>query len=283
MRGIIWMLFLGMLLLSSSPALHAQNIDYLGKAKEFLAQGDCERAEYAYQDYKKSNPQGNAEVERRLDMCKRGQTMPQDCGKMRDYDGNVYNTVQIGSQCWMAENMRTRYDRKGTKLKDIYPPNGDEKNVARYGYLYDWWTAKTICPKGWHLPNDKEWQQLIDGCSNIGDLAGGERGTWIESSGKTGCRPGYPGDYNYSKRNVTGFNALPAGSYSWGGDRDENDSWSYDAFHYDALFWSSTIDNGDFGTAVRVRFPHEQASNNCTPPILFDLPSTYMSVRCVRD
>ncbi len=276
MRNIIrnqWIIVcLGLLL--SSPTLYAQ--DFLQKAKNHLDAGECDKAKVAYEAYKVEHPQGNAEVKRRIEEC-------EGCPSVKDYEKHTYSTVKIGSQCWMAENMRTQYDRKGTKLEYVFPPNGDEKNVARYGYLYDWWTAKTICPKGWHLPSDKEWQKLIDGCSNIGDLAGGERGTWVASSGKTGYKNGYPGDYNYSKRNVTGFNALPAGSYRWGGDTDEDDSWIYDAFRYDALFWCSTVDNEDFGTAVRVLFPYEQASYNCTSPILFDFQSTCMSVRCVKD
>ena len=59
---------IGVLMLTYTPIL-AQNIDYLAKAKEFLAQGDCERAEYAYQDYKRSHPTGDTEVERRIAEC----------------------------------------------------------------------------------------------------------------------------------------------------------------------------------------------------------------------
>ena len=72
MRKTHFFVVFGVLMLTSS-ALQAQDIDYLAKAKEFLAQGDCERAEYAYEDYKKSHPNGDAEVKWGIDDCKKNQ------------------------------------------------------------------------------------------------------------------------------------------------------------------------------------------------------------------
>jgi uncharacterized protein (TIGR02145 family) len=110
-------------------------------------------------------------------------------------DGNVYGTVKIGNQTWFVQNLAYKAGSGCWAYKE------DTNNVATYGYLYDWFTAKSSCPVGWHLPSDKEWKTLI---SNLGeeDVAGGklkEKGLihWISP--------------NESGSNESGFTALPGG------------------------------------------------------------------------
>jgi uncharacterized protein (TIGR02145 family) len=114
-------------------------------------------------------------------------------------DISSYKTVKIGEQTWMAENLN--YDVDGSKCY------GDDKaNCAKYGRLYDWATAKTVCTSGWHLPSNDEWKQLID---------------WVESDkGCTGCagnhlkaKSGWNSDGN--GLDTYGFSALPGGYGSY--------------------------------------------------------------------
>ncbi|MCR4964557.1 MAG: fibrobacter succinogenes major paralogous domain-containing protein [Bacteroidales bacterium] len=109
-----------------------------------------------------------------------------DCGTVTDIDGNRYQTVIIGKQCWMRENLRvTRYadgsmlmpGNENAMTGHCYVfPNGNESLVQKYGLLYTWATAmrdhetseevpsgvQGICPDGWHLPSNFEWMNLED-------------------------------------------------------------------------------------------------------------------------
>ena len=106
-----------------------------------------------------------------------GQPPVKDCGTVTDIDGNVYQTVIMGDECWMRENLRTTHYADG---RDITPapesPNNDPQNVARYGRLYTWFSTlngaepteetdgrvQGPCPDGWHVPANFEWMGLED-------------------------------------------------------------------------------------------------------------------------
>lgn len=108
--------------------------------------------------------------------------------------GNIYNTVAIGTQCWMADNLN--YASSGSKC---YQDN--DNNCRMYGRLYNWNQASSACPAGWKLPTDDEWVTIAN--------AAGTRGTDIKRN-----------DWDNGS-NKTGFSALPGGGmfYSYSGSR----------------------------------------------------------------
>jgi uncharacterized protein (TIGR02145 family) len=141
-------------------------------------------------------------------------------GTMTDQDGNVYKTVTIGTQTWMAENLRTTKYNNGTAIPLVTDNKEWEdlttggysnsqntsniENIATYGRLYNWYAINTgkLAPKGWHVPTDIELKTLTTFLGG-GSYAGGklkETGTlhwWSPNTGAT---------------NETGFTALPGGS-----------------------------------------------------------------------
>jgi uncharacterized protein (TIGR02145 family) len=150
-------------------------------------------------------------------------------GSVSDIEGNSYKTVQIGTQTWMAENLRTTKLKDGSNLLTYYWYNNDPVSFKNtYGALYDWYTVNTgnLCPAGWHVPGDEEWKQLEMslGMSRASadtsyvdfDVYGmGYRGTnqgtqmkatngWIPWEGRGG-----------NGTNTSGFSALPAGDTGW--------------------------------------------------------------------
>jgi len=138
-------------------------------------------------------------------------------GTMTDQDGNVYKTVTIGTQTWMAENLRTTKYNDGTAVSNAttewaslttgaycnYNNTTDIDTIATYGRLYNWYAVNTskLAPRGWHVPSDAEWSTLtyyLGGESVAGDK--------LKETGATHwIRP------HTGVTNETGFTALPGG------------------------------------------------------------------------
>lgn len=120
----------------------------------------------------------------------------QETGTFTDSrDGHVYKTVKIGNQWWMAENLAYK-----PSSGNYWAYDNNSSNVAKYGYLYDWETAKKVCPTGWHLPSDAEWTTLIN-------YLGGES----VAGGKMKSTIGWKYDADVNASNSSGFSALPGG------------------------------------------------------------------------
>jgi uncharacterized protein (TIGR02145 family) len=202
---------------------------------------------------------------------------------LTDYDGNVYNTVKIGEQCWMKENLRTSHYANGAEVSNRRMPAGDPANVTAYGYLYNWnevmnsATATNanpsgvqgICPAGWHVPSAAEWSQLTDylvsisayGCGNMVNATAkalASESDWAVSY--VDCAVGN----DLAQNNATGFSAMPAGTSS------------YSDFGRIAYFWSATSQGGSNAKNFALY------SNQETPYQQDEYTGTGMSVRCVR-
>jgi len=148
------------------------------------------------------------------------------CDPVTDMDGNVYHVIKIGKQCWMKENLKTAHFRDGFAITEMEYNNdwpltgnhGDHAKTGRaawcyyernkqndytYGKLYNWYAvtdSRNLCPTGWHVPSDEEFQLLSDFLG--GDDSSGAHmkaiKLWGEKDGK--CAD-----------NTSGFTALPAG------------------------------------------------------------------------
>lgn len=154
------------------------------------------------------------------------------CGEtLSDINGNTYNTVLIGNQCWMAENLRTSTYSDGSELPN-YPVQADWRttdfggwvNYANnsnydelYGKIYNWFAvtdSRGICPTGWIVPSDEDWKILekhIGMAESDADIIG-----WRGSDQNVGGKLRAPGtEYwespNESASNDSGFSGLPSG------------------------------------------------------------------------
>jgi len=207
-----------------------------------------------------------------------------------EYEGQVYNTIQIFSQCWLKENLNAGTMIPGSQkmannnILEKYCYSNSVDSCTKYGGLYQWdemmqYTtqqgAQGICPPGWHIPTDEEWKVLggaVDSQNGIGDeiwdvvgYGGIDAGTklktisgWISGSNGT---------------DLFGFSGLP------GGCRAFNSGSFVDSFTW-GIWWSSTQDVQD-----TTLYSWYRVLDNLETGILRGFPEkTYgFSVRCVRN
>ena len=195
--------------------------------------------------------------------------------KIKDIDGNVYKTVTIGTQIWMAENLKTIKYNDGTVIPLVTDGagwaalttpaycwfNNDESTYkAAYGALYNWYTVNTgtLCPTGWHVPSDAEWTTLT---TYLGEsVAGGklkEAGTTHWASPNTGAT------------NETGYTALPGGYRC-----------SCAAFYsigYFGFWWSATENVVAYALIRGLYYSNSDVYRN------YNYKKSGFSVRCLRD
>ncbi len=158
-----------------------------------------------------------------------------DYNTIKDNEGNEYMTIKIGSQNWMAENLRATKYSDGSTINGVSAQDRDEMLIKAYGRFYTWDacmnnntspTMQGACPVGWHVPSDNEWKLLLDGL-------GGEEFAGIKLESIKGWWRDYLSNYYTSITNITGFTARLAGYYRW----DEQD---YSFQESETRFWTST-------------------------------------------
>ncbi len=84
-------------------------------------------------------------------------------GTVQDMEGNTYRTVKIGSDIWLAENLRSTVFQDGSEIETAFIPDDDESNLLKYGRLYAWHDVsdeRNICPVGWRVASDADWKAL---------------------------------------------------------------------------------------------------------------------------
>ncbi len=201
-------------------------------------------------------------------------------GTMTDQSGNTYKTITIGTQTWMAENLRTTKYRNGDPIPNVTDAtawaglstgaycdiNNESGNSKIYGRLYNYYTildSRNIAPAGWHVATKAEWNTLVNkyqGWVYAGDQLK-EKGIthWVTP--------------NSEATNESGFTALPSCN------RDVNGTWqAAGIIGYDGTWWCNT---GETTTPV------EWGMDNVSSDIVSSTLGTYKrdgnSIRCVKD
>jgi uncharacterized protein (TIGR02145 family) len=200
-------------------------------------------------------------------------------GTISDIDGNLYHTVTIGTQIWMAENLKTTKYQSGALIgtttpaqlditaesnpKYQWPVGADEGKVATYGRLYTWYAitdGRNVCPVGWHIPTNAEWlitSNFLGGVSVAGSK--------LREAGLIH----YTGD-NSDATNESGFTALPAGY--------RNQEGYFGGMYDNTGIWTSTPRSATEAYPITL--------NPGSTYIGFNTPFTMnfgFSVRCVKD
>ena len=242
-------------------------------------------------------------------------TAESDIQTVTDYDGNVYNTVTIGTQVWMKENLKTTHYSDGwpielgltTQSNNVayyYYPGKNVSNVEMYGLLYNWAAVmrnskssnanpsgvQGICPTGWHVPSAAEWNQLRDyvnshsiyACGGISDQTAkalADSIGWYINPNNNICTP----SSDPSSNNATGFSARQAGSTSTVSVASNGGSgWDGAMFHCttENNFNQSNIYYAgiDYTISSTFRWPVEGGTGSS-----YTNKRAGFSVRCLRD
>jgi uncharacterized protein (TIGR02145 family) len=169
-------------------------------------------------------------------------------GTVTDIDGNVYQTIILGTQVWMVENLKTTKYRDGSPIPNVTDStswgnlttgaccnyNNDAVIGTKYGKLYNWFAvadSRNIAPTGWHVASDAEWTTLKNYVSaNLGTSGSVDKALASTTDWASSTIAGAAGN-DLTKNNTTGFTALPGGfRYDYG---------KYTVFGTFAYWWSS--------------------------------------------
>ena len=201
-------------------------------------------------------------------------TLEATSGTMTDQDGNVYQTVKIGEQWWMAENLKVTHYSNGDPVTNVTDDatwaglstsaycvyDNADSNVSTYGLLYNWYAAvdsRNIAPTGWHVPTDAEWKELemYLGMSQ-GDADNTNwRGTDEGSKLKNTSGWAHSEDSNGNGSNESGFVALP------GGYRDNGNGVYYSVGAF-GIWWSADEYGAAYALGRTLSYDHLDVNRN---------------------
>lgn len=216
-----------------------------------------------------------------------------DTSIIRDVEGNIYEIVEIGSQVWMKESLRTTRLNDGTQIELISDNDSAWWNSVtpaycfypesyhRWGAIYNWQSVNTgrLCPTGWHVPSDADWTELtkylitngynFDGShqgNKIGKSMALPAGSWKSSN-----TPGAIGNNDYpAKMNASSYSAPPGGTRGLTFSKSPNET---------AVFWSSTPSHAT-GDYFILHF--NSVNGFLTSPDVGDKQNGW-AVRCLKD
>jgi uncharacterized protein (TIGR02145 family) len=211
-------------------------------------------------------------------------------GGVSDIDGNFYPTVIIGSQEWMASNLKTTRYSNGDSVVFVRDNlttwggnigqwcyyNYDSINNIYFGKLYNFFAvadSRNLCPTGWHVPSKVEFEQLIVLIDPYSSLSSSYASGFLMATGNLQEQTGLWQWPNDGANNRSGFSALPGG-------RKETSGTNFFYLNERALFWSSTaVPFGPTGfTANILSLPTAQLSS-----LNVNSSSQGLSIRCIRD
>lgn len=209
-----------------------------------------------------------------------------------DIDGNVYNTILIGDQCWMKENLKTTTYNNGASIPNV-TDGADWSNLISdayvwydndiswkdsYGALYNWYATidpGALCPTGWHVPGHDEWEVLFEyiggtlpphgnelkSCRQVNSPAGGNCSTnehprWAENDSFWGT-------------DEYGLSGLPGGFRQYNGEFNDVGKYS--------VWWSSSEYSSDFAWSQTLSY------NDGTVYVSSSKKASGLSIRCLRD
>jgi uncharacterized protein (TIGR02145 family) len=206
-------------------------------------------------------------------------------GSVTDAQGNVYKTVFIGNQWWMAENLRTTQFNDGTSIRNVSSNDSNTfwlsttepcftaLNSGAQGLLYNGYVVssdKPIAPIGWHIATDQDWKQLeaTIGMTTMEQKQTGWRGEGLAQEITSLNSQGWPSGVALFGSNSTGFNAKPTGCRIADGRTN--------IFNNTAFWWTTTTDSTGF--YYRYIDANSQGIFRQTENIHYG-----MAIRCVKD
>ncbi|NTV84332.1 MAG: hypothetical protein HGA23_08550, partial [Bacteroidales bacterium] len=205
-----------------------------------------------------------------------------------EYEGQVYNTIQVFSQCWLKENLNVgemipgtmEQSNNGTIEKYCY--NNEPDSCTKYGGLYQWWEmmqytnqqgARGICPPGWHLPTDEEWKVLegaVDSQYGIGDPEWDLYWEYRGYDAGTNLKTTSGWNWNGNGTDLFGFAGLPGGLRYGSG--------YFDNVGYYGYWWTSAEYYNNFLAWYRLLYCYDPEVGR------YGSYKDYgFSVRCLRD